>query len=83
MVCKVLLLARFTGRDMGRLVVCGGEELRPDNCVPWRLLIRQAVFLCYGSYLIGSAVFLIQIPSARVLRRIYAAPDCLLVKLAD
>ena len=38
MVCKVLLLARFTGRDVGRLVVCGGEELRPDDCVPWELL---------------------------------------------
>jgi len=37
-VCKVLLLARFTGRDVGRLVVCGGEELRPDDCVPWELL---------------------------------------------
>jgi len=38
MVCKVLLLARFTGRHVGRLVVCGGEELRPDDCVPWELL---------------------------------------------
>ena len=38
MVCKVLLLARFTGRDVGRLVVCGGETLRPDDCVPWELL---------------------------------------------
>jgi len=37
-VCKVLLLARFTGRDVWRLVVCGGEELRPDDCVPWELL---------------------------------------------
>jgi len=37
-VCKVLLLARFTGRDVGRLVVCGGEELRPDDCIPWELL---------------------------------------------
>jgi len=37
-VCKVLLLARFTGRDVGRLVVCGGEELRPDDCVRWELL---------------------------------------------
>ena len=37
-VCKVLLLARFTGSDVGRLVVCGGEELRPDDCVPWELL---------------------------------------------
>jgi len=46
-------------------------------------LIRQAVFLYSGSCLIRSAVFLIQIPSARVWRRVYAAPDCLLVKLAD
>ena len=46
-------------------------------------LIRQAVFLYYGSCLIRSAVFLIQIPSARVWRGVYAAPDCLLVKLAD
>jgi len=37
-VCKVLILAHFTGRDVGRLVVCGGEELRPDDCVPWELL---------------------------------------------
>jgi len=39
MVCKVLLqvLARYTGRDVGYLVVCGGEELRPDDCVPWEL----------------------------------------------
>ena len=36
-VCKVLLLAHFTGRDVGCLVVCGGEELRPNNCVPWEL----------------------------------------------
>ena len=38
MLCKVLLLARFTGRDVWRLVVCGGEKLRQDNCVPWELL---------------------------------------------
>ena len=38
MVCNILLLARFTGRDMGRLVVCGGEELRLDDCVPWELV---------------------------------------------
>ena len=36
--CKVLLLARFTGRDVGRLVVCGGEKLRPDDCVLWEML---------------------------------------------
>jgi len=46
-------------------------------------LIRQAGFLYYGSCLIRSAVFLIQIPSARECRRVYAAPDCLLVKLAN
>ena len=38
MVCKVLVLARFTGCDVGGLVVCGREELRPDNSVPWELL---------------------------------------------
>jgi len=37
-VCKVLLPARFTRRDVGRLVVCGGEALRPEDCVPWELL---------------------------------------------
>jgi len=37
-VCKVLLLARFTDREVGRLVVCGGEELRPDDCIPWELV---------------------------------------------
>jgi len=31
-------VARITGRDVGHLVVCGGEELRPDHCVPWELL---------------------------------------------
>ena len=36
-----------------------------------------------GSCLIRSAVFLIKIPSARGWRRANAAPDCLLVKLAD
>jgi len=46
-------------------------------------LMQQAVFLYYRSCLIRSAVFLIQIPSARVWRRVYAAPDCLLLKLAD
>ena len=38
MVCKILLLARFTGRDVRRLVVCGEEKLGPENCVPWELL---------------------------------------------
>ena len=37
MVCNVLLLGRFAGRDTRRLVLCGGEELRPDDCVPWEL----------------------------------------------
>jgi len=46
-------------------------------------LIQQAVFLYHGSCLIRSAVFMIQIPSARVWRGVYAAPDCLLVKVAD
>ena len=45
--------------------------------------IRQAVVSYYGSCLIQSDVFLIQIPSPRVWRRVYTAPDCLLVKLAD
>ena len=45
--------------------------------------IRHAVFLYYGSCLNLSAVFLIQIPSARVWRGVNAAPDCLLVTLAD
>jgi len=35
--CNVLLLGRFEGRDRRRLVLCGGEELRPDDCVPWEL----------------------------------------------
>ena len=38
MVCKVLILARFKGGDVGRLVVCSGEELRPDDGVPWEVL---------------------------------------------
>jgi len=36
-VCNVLLLGRFEGRDRRRLELCGGEELRPDDCVPWEL----------------------------------------------
>ena len=32
-VCKVLLLASFMGRDVGSLVVSGGEELRLNDCV--------------------------------------------------
>ena len=59
-------------RDCDRTTVYRG------SCLIW-----QAVFLYYGSWVIRSAVFLIQIPSARVWGRIYAAPDCLLVKLAD
>ena len=38
MVCKVVLLAHFPGCDLGPLVVCGGEALRPDDCVLWELL---------------------------------------------
>ena len=38
MVCKVLLLAHFPGRDVGPLVVCGGEKLRGHDCVQWELL---------------------------------------------
>ena len=38
MICKVLLQACFTGCDVGHLVVCGGEELRLDDCVLWELL---------------------------------------------
>ena len=37
MACKVLLVARFAGRDIRRLVICGGEELRPDDYVPCEL----------------------------------------------
>jgi len=37
-VCKVLLLARFTDPDVGRLTVCGGEELVLDDWVLWELL---------------------------------------------
>jgi len=33
----VLLLGRFVGRDGRSLVICGGEELRPDDCVPCEL----------------------------------------------
>jgi len=33
----VLLLGRFAGRDTRRLVICGGEELRPDERAPWEL----------------------------------------------
>jgi len=57
---------------------CDRTTVYCGSCV-----IRQAVFLYYGSCLIRSAVFLIQIPFARVWCRVYAAPDCLLVKLAD
>jgi len=36
-VCNVLLLGRFVGRDGRPLMICGGEELRPDDCVPCEL----------------------------------------------
>ena len=36
-VCNVLLLGRFVGRDGRLLMICGGEELRPDDCVPCEL----------------------------------------------
>jgi len=36
-VCNVLLLRCFTRYDTRRLVICGGEELRPDECAPWEL----------------------------------------------
>jgi len=72
-----------------RVVMCGVLRfVVVKNCDRTRVyrgscLIRQAVFLFYGSCLIRSAMSLIQSPSARVWRRVYAAPDCLLVKLAD
>ena len=37
MVCNVLLLGRLAGRDIRHLGICGGEELRPDDCAPWEL----------------------------------------------
>ena len=37
LVCNVRLLGRFAGRDTRCLVICGGEELRPDDCAPWEL----------------------------------------------
>jgi len=36
-VCNVLLLGHFVGRDGRRLVICGREELRPDDCVLYQL----------------------------------------------
>jgi len=33
----VPLLGRFVGRDGSRLMICGGEELRPYDCVPCEL----------------------------------------------
>jgi len=41
-VCNVLLLGRFAGRDTRRLVICGGEELRSDDCAPWELADSDA-----------------------------------------
>ena len=37
MVSNVPLLGHFEGGDRRRLVLCGGEELRPDDCVLWEL----------------------------------------------
>ena len=37
MACKVLLLVRFAGCDIRRVVICGEEELQPDDCVPCEL----------------------------------------------
>jgi len=36
-VCNVLLLGGFTGHNTRRLVISGGEELRPDGSAPWEL----------------------------------------------
>jgi len=36
-ICNVLLLVRIAGRDTRRLVICGWEELRPDDCPRWEL----------------------------------------------
>jgi len=33
----VLLLGRFVGRDGRHLMIWGGEELRPDDCLPCEL----------------------------------------------
>jgi len=52
-VSKVLLLACFTGRDVGRLVVCGREEQRTDDCVPWELLDSA-----------GSVLVLLELPDS-------------------
>jgi len=36
-VCNVLLVGRFAGRDTRHLVICCREELRPDDCALWEL----------------------------------------------
>jgi len=36
-VCNVLLLGCFAGRDTRRLVICGGEVLPLDDYAPWEL----------------------------------------------
>jgi len=35
--CNLLLLGRFAGRDTRCLVTCGREELQPDHCALWEL----------------------------------------------
>ena len=35
--CNVLRLGLFVGCDGRRLMICGGEELRPDDCVTCEL----------------------------------------------
>ena len=46
-------------------------------------MVRPALFVCYGSCLFRSAVFLIRIPYPRVRRCVYAGTDCLLEEPAD
>jgi len=68
---------------LGLLLFVMGRNCDPTTVSRGSCLICQVVLLYYGSCLIWSAVFLIQISSAWVWRRGYAAPHCLLVNLAD
>jgi len=69
MVCNILFLGRFEDRDRRRLVLCGGEELRPDDCVPWELHDSAGIVRVLWEQHVSAAVFLIRIPYPRVRHR--------------
>ena len=81
-VCNVLLLGRFVGRDGRRLMICGGEEVGPDDCVQCELPDSGASVRVLWE-LPGSVRRVPDpVPYRRVWRCVYAHTYCLLVEPA-